>query len=335
MSDILAPNVPDLGGSAGAAGQLRLYIARATLNSVRAERNLMDTLKTLDDEGVGWGLEIVDVLSDPLRARTDGVIVTPTLIGLRPNGRVTMLGDLVDTEQLKRLLQSLRDDQPIAIMGRGQAADNDELLAENAVMAEELKHRMRNNLQLVHAMLGRHLKIVSEANERASINEIIRRVATLATVYDELLGSGMGRTVDLGKYVTSLCENLPGLQSELAEGVKLTCTAKSLIVDLDTVTVLGMVVAEVVSNSYKHAFPGGFGSIDVGLRRSVSGDEAILTVDDNGPGFIERPGTTRHGLGLVRRLMEQVDGSAELRSERGTGWTFRFPVTAYDASAES
>jgi hypothetical protein len=88
-------------------------------------------------------------------------------------------------------------------------------------------------------------------------------------------------------------------------------------------------------NSYKHAFPGGFGSIDVGLRRSVSGDEAVLTVDDDGPGFIERPGTTRHGLGLVRRLMEQVDGSAELRSERGTGWTFRFPVTAYGPSAES
>jgi two-component sensor histidine kinase len=47
---------------------------------------------------------------------------------------------------------------------------------------------------------------------------------------------------------------------------------------------------------------------------------------DNGVGFTQADDSKRRGLGLVKRLMEQVDGSAELRSDHGTAWTLRFPV---------
>ncbi len=88
------------------ATHLRLYVARDTPNSARAERNLMAALKDL---GGGLGLEIVDVFTHPKRAITDGVIVTPMLIGLRAKGRLTMIGDLTDTAKLLALLQSLLD----------------------------------------------------------------------------------------------------------------------------------------------------------------------------------------------------------------------------------
>ena len=54
-------------------------------------------------------LEIVDVFSHPKRALTDGVIVTPTLIGIVANGRTTMMGDLTDRAKLKLLLTSMQD----------------------------------------------------------------------------------------------------------------------------------------------------------------------------------------------------------------------------------
>ena len=210
--------------------------------------------------------------------------------------------------------------------------EKDKLLAERAVLAEELKHRVRNNLQLVHGMLTSHLKHEGGPGEKASVGAIIRRVTTLSEVYEQLLGSGLGRTVDLGEYLKSLCASLPGLQREAKSGITLTCAAETLPVDLDTVTAIGMIVAELVSNSYEHAFPNAAGSIRVFLRRSETRDQAILTVSDDGAGFVEQSGSKRHGVGLVRRLAQQVNGMAERHSEPGTAWTFRFPVPASAAS---
>ena len=203
--------------------------------------------------------------------------------------------------------------------------EKDKLLAERAILAEELKHRVRNNLQLVQGMLASHEKNYPGADEKASVNGIIRRVVTLAEVYEQLLGTGMDRTIDLGGYIKSLCQSLPGLQREQNTRIKLICTVEPLLVDLDTVTAIGMVVAETVSNSYEHALRDTGGTITISLRRSRT-EEALLTVEDNGMGFVEQPGSKRHGVGLVRRLIEQVHGTAELRSERGSTWAFRFPT---------
>jgi two-component sensor histidine kinase len=212
--------------------------------------------------------------------------------------------------------------------------EQDRLLAERTMLAQELQHRVRNNLQLVHSMLTSHLRHQSSAEEKASTKAIIRRVMTLAEVYEQLLGTGLGRSINLGAYVTALCQSLTAPPRGDEAEIGLTCHTEELLVDLDTVTALGMVVAEAVSNSYEHAFPVGGGSIDVALRLSSANDEAILTVSDDGAGFDEQPGSKRHGVGLIRRLMQQVRGTADLATQGGTRWTFRFPlVVPADAAA--
>ena len=76
---------------------------------------------------------------------------------------------------------------------------------------------------------------------------------------------------------------------------------------------LGLVVSELIANSYGHAFPSGTGTISVSLHRNDSGNEATLVFADDGVGFIEAGNSKRQGVGLVRRLMQQVGGSATLQ----------------------
>lgn len=207
-----------------------------------------------------------------------------------------------------------------------ECARAEALVVEKDVMAEELKHRVRNNLQLIHGMLDSHLRLATRPEQKVSVMAMIRRVMTLAEVYEQLLGTGLGRTVDLGEYIKAICKNLPTLQSSSSENISLNCQTQRLSVNIDTVTALGMVVAETVSNSYEHAFPNGSGIIDVVLIWNAATNEAVLTISDDGPGFVELPGSKRHGVGLMRRLIQQIDGSTNLNTVHGTHWTFRFPA---------
>jgi circadian clock protein KaiB len=87
--------------------QLRLYIARSTPNSMRAEQNLVAALKEMNDAGSHIAVEFIDVFTHPKRAITEGIIVTPTLVVITANGRTTMMGDLTDSGKLEMLLRSL------------------------------------------------------------------------------------------------------------------------------------------------------------------------------------------------------------------------------------
>jgi two-component sensor histidine kinase len=144
--------------------------------------------------------------------------------------------------------------------------EKDRLLEQRKVLAEELQHRVRNNLQLVYGMLTTQLHDTPDEAGQRGIKAIARRVSTLAQVYDHLLGTGlMTRTTDFGSYLRSLCVNLAEIQATAKDRVTLTCDSDSLILDLDVVTALGIVVAELVTNSYDHAFPGGKGTTIVSL----------------------------------------------------------------------
>jgi len=205
--------------------------------------------------------------------------------------------------------------------------EKDRLLDQKKVLAEELQHRVRNNLQLVYGMLSKQLEDTTDPPGQQGLKAIARRVSTLAQVYDHLLGTEMSRTTDFGGYVKSLCHNLADIQAKADDTVTLTCHSEKVVLDLDVVTALGIVVAELVTNSYDHAFPSGTGTIVVSVRRTDTAvGMATMTIRDNGASFKSEANSKRHGIGLVRRLIEQVRGTAMLDTDHGTLWTIRFPV---------
>jgi len=202
------------------------------------------------------------------------------------------------------------------------------LLDQKKVLAEELQHRVRNNLQLVYGMLSKQLSDTRDIAGQRGIKAIARRVTTLAQVYDQLLGTELTRTLDFGNYVQTLCANLTEIQPTSADNIKLVCNNEAIQLDLDLVTALGIVIAELVTNSFDHAFPSGTGTISVSLQRDAGTDDrGTLIIRDDGRGFEPGRENKRHGLGLVRRLVEQVGGTLEVEASSGTTWTIGFPIS--------
>jgi two-component sensor histidine kinase len=207
---------------------------------------------------------------------------------------------------------------------RAMIEEKDRLLEQKQTLAQELQHRVRNNMQLVYGMLSRQLDDTVDLTGRRGLRSIARRVSTLAQVYDHLLGNEMTRTTDFGAYVQSLCMNIAEIH---AKGITLHCDCDPVLLDLDTVTALGIVLAELVTNSYDHAFVDGTGTINVSIRAAIGNEVmARLVVSDTGSGFIPNIGSKRHGLGLVKRLVEQIGGTIRVTSDQGTMWDIRFPA---------
>jgi two-component sensor histidine kinase len=209
--------------------------------------------------------------------------------------------------------------------------EKDRLLDQKKILAEELQHRVRNNLQLVYAMLSKQLAETQDPGGRRGIKAIARRVSTLAQVYEHLLGNEMTRTTDFSGYVKSLCKSIEQIHAAPGKKITLSCESDELILDLDQVTALGIVIVEIVTNSYDHAFPEGQGHISVIVKRPAPGDDsASISITDNGTGFTVDPDSKRHGIGLVGRLIKQIDGTVDLDSRHGTAWTLVFPVKPGD-----
>ena len=237
-------------------------------------------------------------------------------------GFANVLAEAVATRDRNEILRNALEEMRLLV------EEKTRLVAQRDTLAEELQHRVRNNLQLVKSMLQSQLRRSTDVASQRGIRGIIQRVSALGQVYDHLLGVGMSGRVDFAAYLRLLCDELPGLQPVPPFSITLSLRSDELMLELDTVTVLGLVVSELVSNSYEHAFPTQGGSIMVDATNDAAAGCAVVTIRDDGVGFTPNGEEKRHGVGLVRRMVTQLDGTMDVDGTNGTLWTLRFPLAA-------
>ena len=115
--------------------------------------------------------------------------------------------------------------EAVATQARTQALRK--LVDENNVLARELKHRVRNNLQLIMAMLDRHAATLDDGPPKQGIETITLRLMTMARMYDSLLGSGLANTVDLGAYLRQICRDLADIHGAEHQNVQQVCSLRT------------------------------------------------------------------------------------------------------------
>lgn len=202
-------------------------------------------------------------------------------------------------------------------------------LERNRMLLREIHHRVKNNLQTVTSL------IQLQPGEERGKRELMDRIAAMTAVHEHIYQSDSFDYVDIADYIRTLVEQL---QQGHGSGIAVECTLDSVVVGADQALPVGLIVNEVVTNAFKHAFPGGrTGTIRVAIGSDRPG-EVRVTVQDDGVGYgMGRSGGPvggpSGGMGsrLIRGLSGQVRGRAEFRTDHGTLFTLTFPVTGQAA----
>jgi PAS domain S-box-containing protein len=192
-------------------------------------------------------------------------------------------------------------------------------LMQRDLLLSEVYHRVKNNLQMVDALLLMRAVRLTDLESREALMDLRSRVFALGLVHQQLMESPDLKTFDIGPFLVELSANIMGGSSD--GRIKLEVDTCPLDVGLDFAVPLGLMVTELLTNSLKHAFPNGrAGQITVALR--VDADKRLeLTVADNGIGQAintMQPVKAGTGSSIIRKLVAQLGGEMSVRSDSGT-----------------
>lgn len=198
-------------------------------------------------------------------------------------------------------------------------------LREKELLLKEIHHRVKNNLQIVSTLLDLQSDFTTDRAALTMFAESRSRVKSMALVHERLYKSHDVARVDFGEYAEQLAGDLFRAYRASDEAVRLVVDVTAPPLPLDVAIPCGLLLNELMSNCFKHAFAGGrTGTLRVAL--STDGGAHQLTVADDGPGL--PPGydfrnAASFGLQLVSTLVEQLGGTIDVGGP-GATFTVRF-----------
>jgi two-component sensor histidine kinase len=202
-------------------------------------------------------------------------------------------------------------------------------LHEKEVLLREVSHRVKNNLQVVSSLLSLQAGAIEDARLEALFKDSQDRIRSMALVHDLLHHTDTLAQINLAHYATRLIEELARSYAIDPERITLQTRLEDVWVGLDTATPCGLLLHELLSNCFKHAFPEGrSGNVRVELHTTAE-RSLVLRVGDTGCGFpdeLDFRATDSLGLQLVCTLAEQLQGTIDLERASGSHFTITFPL---------
>jgi two-component sensor histidine kinase len=195
------------------------------------------------------------------------------------------------------------------------------LLQQQRLMFQELQHRVANNMAFVSSLLRLQKRKVMAAPEMAAeaLDEASARLNTMARIHRRLYDPASVE-LPVGQYLKDICSDL--LEATDARNIVVLVDMPAVRLDISRLMILSLLVAEVVTNSLKHAFEDQQnGTIALTLEQ-LDSEKMALTIRDDGRGMPEVPQPTRalSGLGttIIQGLATQLEGELSVVGGRGT-----------------
>jgi two-component sensor histidine kinase len=200
-------------------------------------------------------------------------------------------------------------------------------LHEKETLLKEIHHRVKNNLQLVSSLINLQSSILIDEEAKIQFKECQDRIKSMALVHEKLYRTENFSQINFSNYAIELVKEISRTypyhnKIELKFGVE-----KDIFLDLDTSISVGLILNELVVNSFKHAFKEDSVNPKTQVSIEESNEQVFVQVIDNGlgvPNDFNLENSSSLGFTIITSLIEQLEGDISIHSKNGTKVSFNF-----------
>jgi two-component sensor histidine kinase len=198
------------------------------------------------------------------------------------------------------------------------------VLETKELLIKEVHHRVKNNLQIILSIIRLQNDEIEDKHISGKFINLENRINTISKTYNMLLINDDLEEINIQEYIDSLLLDIQQTLDHKNQQIDII-TDINAIIPLREAVYIGLIINELVTNAYKYAFDNNKGTISISLQEH--GNDFVLTIQDNGKGFVIEENTQSLGLKLIHTLIyDQLGGSMEISTNDHTKYTIRFSL---------
>jgi PAS domain S-box-containing protein len=209
--------------------------------------------------------------------------------------------------------------------------DLETALQEKTILLKEVHHRVKNNLAVISSVLAMKADATDIAETRQALEDSQQRLRSIALIHEHLYSHDNLNSINFADYTDELLRESTEVLVAEPWRIAVQCNLEPIELAVNMAVPCGLILHELVTNAFKHAFPGGrCGEVRVSFRECEPG-VLEMAVEDNGIGFLlSSPDAYANanslGLRIVHILARQLDGCFRQEPCSGTRFVLRFPA---------
>ena len=201
-------------------------------------------------------------------------------------------------------------------------------LVEKDSLLKEIHHRVKNNLQMVSSLLSLQTKNTRSKAAIEALEEGKSRVKAMALIHQKLYQNEDLSVIEMQGYIESLVNSVQSVFKKGGHNINITIDAEGVELDIDRAIPFGLILNELVSNSFKYAFPEEHENAKIYIHLSKNGQQGFFEYSDNGVGLpedSEERANSSMGIRLINRLVNQLQSKLSVdKSSDGVRFWFNF-----------
>lgn len=200
-------------------------------------------------------------------------------------------------------------------------------LREKEVLIKEVHHRVKNNLQIITSMLS--LQICKEEGKQTAsiLYDAKQRINAIALTHEMLYKNSNLSRIPINEYIESLVRQIESSFPRTDIKLITELNSNNKKINIDNAVPLGLLINELLTNSFKHAFPNNENGI-ITVKLFETENNSVISVKDNGiglPGDYKSAEKHSMGMDLINILAEQIEAKLTIKNTKGSDFNLEIP----------
>lgn len=201
---------------------------------------------------------------------------------------------------------------------------------EKNILLREVHHRVKNSFQIVSSLLYLQSENAADKEAKLAIKEAENRVRSMVLIHQKLYNKDELVGINTSDYFHDLVRDLFESHQFKSEPIPYALDVDAIVLDIETITPIGLILNELIINTLKHAFPEALPENKITISFYKKNNILLLKVTDNGKGFEGEIDNNSFGIVLMKALSKKLKATLDYDSVVNSGTTATLTIRKFN-----